>query len=160
MNSIVKSIEEFPTAFVPGAGKLSDVFAEWKRRGLVPQEVTAEELRQTITIEHDTLNGKITYRRDGADALQTIALLWDAIRLIARHELFSNVRPKLNSGNAAIAISLDGNKITAIHDPPHDPVVLSGLLLADLCNLCDMVDGENFDASESLSRLIQFERKE
>ncbi len=155
-NQLIVSREKFPLAKVPGATTLEQVFEEWRARGLKPVEVTSDQFVQHIKIEHDTAHGQLSYTRDGADALQTIALLWDTIVLVAKHELFSNVRSQLNSGKAAIALSLDGNSIEAIHDAI-DPTVLKGLLVADLVHLCVLTSKEEFDAAEMLGQMIRFQ---
>ena len=146
----------FPLAQVPGAQTLAEVFAAWKARGLTPVEVTREQFIQRISIEHDTFTGQMTIKRDGADPLQTIGLLWEALIAVARDGLFASPRPNLTSGKAAIALTLDGNTIQAIHDPPNDPVVLTGLLVADLLHLCNLTSQET-NAARVLASLIQFE---
>ncbi len=144
-------------AGVPRAITLAEVFEAWRALGITPTEVTTEDFIQRVYLEHDALHGQLTYRREGIDAIQTIGVLFDAIRLVARHELFSETRPKLSSGKAAIALSLEDNRIEAIHDPPHDPVVLVGLLIADACKILDGVEGEDFDPLKTLSKIMRFE---
>lgn len=41
-------------------------------------------------------------------------------------------------------------------EPPHDPVVVKGLLVAMLCKLCEECEGADFDPMESLAGLIRF----
>src|SRR5574341_1259191 len=130
----------------PAARSLQEVLGKMKEAGLTPVEVTEIDVIQRVIIEHNVLRGELTYRREKLDALQAMAMLWDAIRIIARTELFSETRTRLNSGRAAIALTLDGNRIQAIHDPPNDPFVLVGILLADACRILDTAEGEDFDA--------------
>ncbi|MBI4999672.1 hypothetical protein HZB97_02800 [Candidatus Gottesmanbacteria bacterium] len=47
--------ELFPSAQVPGAKSLKQVFTQWKKRGLEPVEVSREATIQRIEITHDPL---------------------------------------------------------------------------------------------------------
>lgn len=157
VNELILSGDLAMRAGVADGTALGQVFESWRERGLTPVELTAADFIQRVYLEHDALHGQLTYRREGMDAIQTIGVLFDAIRLLARHELFSETRPKLSSGKAAIALSLEDNRIEAIHDPPHDPVVLVGLLIADACKILDGVEGEDFDPLKTLSKIMRFE---
>lgn len=142
MNNLALN-NDFPFAKVNGASSIQEVFEEWKKRGLVPTQVTADQLVQEIHIEHDALTGALTVKRTKIDPLQAMSILWESILVIAQNDLFSEPRTKLNSGNAAIALSLKGDTINAIHDPINDPVVLKGLLLADLIYLSQLTNSEH-----------------
>lgn len=135
----------FPMAQVPGATSLNQVFAQWKKRGLEPVEVSRAETIQRITIEHDPLDGKLTWKTEGPmDGLMTQLLTVNALILmpslivadaavsIAEYFTTGAGRIDLGTGTAAVMIGFQDGKLVLDWTPKDAPIAAKKLLAAAL----------------------------
>jgi hypothetical protein len=143
--AVSKKPELFPAAQAPGATSLKDVFAQWKRRGLEPVEVTRAETIQRITIEHDPLDGKLTWKTSGPmDGLMTQLITVNALMLmpslivadaavsIAGYFTTGKGRVDLGTGTAAVMIGFENGKLVLDWQPKDAPIAAKKLLAAAL----------------------------
>ena len=142
---ITKKQNLFPTAQVPGATSLNQVFAQWKKRGLEPVEVTRDQTVQRIIIEHDPLDGKLTWKTEGPmDGLMTQLLTVNALVLmpsvivgdaavsIAQYFTSGKGRIDLGTGTAAVMIGFENGKLVLDWTPKDAPIAAKKLLAAAL----------------------------
>lgn len=141
----------FPMAQAPGATNIADVVDAWRARGLTPVQITEGEAVQRITITHDALTGKIDWTASKCDGVQAVSLLWSVLVDAGQEYFKAKARPQLTSGNARIALMLDGDNIQMIAEPVDDPVVLRGVLVAALLGLI-----EKADEPGALASVMQF----
>lgn len=132
-------------AQVPGATSLNQVFAQWKKRGLEPVEVARADTIQRITIEHDPLDGKLTWKTSGPmDGLMTQLLTVNALVLmpslvvgdaavsIAEYFTTGKGRIDLGTGTAAVMIGFQDGKLVLDWTPKDAPIAAKKLLAAAL----------------------------
>jgi hypothetical protein len=137
---------------------------EWQDRGLEVRELSKENVRQTIEVDHDPLTGKIDVRYTRLDAVQALGLLADSLYAVWKDGFQGDIRPPLNSGHSKVCVELDGDRLlmafgTSVDKTPvADPVVAKGLLLAALFGLC-AEEGE-FDSWKALFSQIELKPKE
>ncbi len=136
-NDLANHEERFPMARTPGAQTLPEVFEQWQEWGLEPVEVSQEQLRQLITIEHNALTQELTWRVERADGAQALGILATAMWSMFQQFFKEKSRPRLTSGAARIAIQLDGDRLTVGLDRLDDPVVVKGAVAAALWELID-----------------------
>lgn len=135
----------FPAAQVPGATSLKQVFAAWKKRGLEPVDVARADTLQRITIEHDPLDGKLTWKTQGPmDGLMAQLLAVNALVLmpslivadsavsIAQYFTTGKGRIDLGTGTAAVMIGFENGKLVLDWQPKDAPVAAKKLLAAAL----------------------------
>src|SRR3990167_7458340 len=114
----------FPAAQVPGAASLKQVFAQWKKRGLEPVEVSRAETVQRIVIEHDPLDGQLKWTTSGnmdglmaqlltvnAAVLMPSIIVGDAAVSIAEYFTTGKGRVDLGTGTAAVMIGFQDGKL-------------------------------------------------
>lgn len=137
--------ELFPAAQVPRAKSLAQVFEEWKKRGLEPVDVARADTIQRITIEHDPLDGKLTWKTQGPmDGLMTQLLTVNALMLmpslivadaavsIAGYFTTGPGKVDLGTGTAAVMIGFENGKLVLDWQPKDAPVAAKKLLAAAL----------------------------
>lgn len=132
MDNLARNEEKFPAAQTPGALTLGDVFARWRDMGLEPVEVSSDDLRQTITIEHDALTRQLKWTAKKMDGMQALGIMAQANYDMFRYFCKAQPRPAFTSGQAQIAVSLSENSLTVGLNPLHDPTVIIGALAAAL----------------------------
>lgn len=152
MTNIVPAVETFPHAGVPGARTPAEVFDGWTARGLTPVEVTSADVTQRISIEFNAVTGELKWTVDKADGLQAIGLLFQTLVDVGQQLLQAQARPALTSGQARIALRLDGNQIQMVAEPTNEPIVLRGLLGAALLKL---IQGDA--TPDALAGVMRFE---
>ncbi|MCK6629335.1 MAG: hypothetical protein L6R45_29680 [Anaerolineae bacterium] len=108
------------------------LFKQWEAWGLQPMEVAAEELEQRITIKHNALTQQVEWKTEKLDGIQALGLLAQTIYSMFGYFVKGQARPRFTSGQAKVAVCLDGNRLTVGIDPLHDPLVVKGALLAAL----------------------------
>lgn len=136
-DKLSKRNEQFPMAQVPGAQTLPEVFEAWQEWGLEPVEVSQEQLRQLIVIEHNALTQELTWRVENADGAQALGILTTAMWSMFQQFFKDKKRPYLKSGAARIAIQLEGDRLIVGLDRLDDPVVVKGAVAAALWELID-----------------------
>jgi len=134
-NGLVKKEPLFPTAGVPGAMSLQDVFDGWKEKGLSPVEMTEEDFRQTIRIVYDSFKGNITWKGDNIWGIHMLALMADTMRSMVDYFLKDPARPKIYPGDCQIHIALKNNRMGIVFDQNKDPQLLKGMLVAALWHI-------------------------
>jgi hypothetical protein len=127
--------EKYPTARVPGALTLADVFAGWEAAGLTPVEVSTEDLAQRINIEYNALTTQLKWTTDNMDGVQALGIMADAFLSMFSEFFKAKPRPKFSSGQARVMVNLDGNQLAVALDPLHDPTVVKGVLGAALAEV-------------------------
>lgn len=143
--AISKKTEIFPAAQVSGAKSLKQVFAEWKKRGLEPVEVARADTIQRIIIEHDPLDGKLTWKTQGPmDGLMTQLLSINALVLmpslvvgdaaVSIAEYFTTGKGKvdLGTGTAAVMVGFQDGRLVLDWTPKDAPLAAKKLLAAAL----------------------------
>jgi hypothetical protein len=140
-NGIVKHEQKFPTAHVPGATSIEEVFEAWESAGLQPVEVASEDLEQRISIKHNALTGQVEWRTEKMDGVQALGIM--ATTMLSLFEVFfkAQARPKFSSGEARVAVYLDGERLTVGISPLHDPTVVKGALAAALWEIVTRAGG-------------------
>lgn len=136
-NKLTKRDEKFPAAGVPGAQSLPEVFEAWTEWGLEPVEVSEEQLRQTITIEHNAATRELTWRVERADGVQALGILVTAMWSMFQQFFKDKKRPRFRSGAARVAIQLDGDRLIVGLDRGDDPTVIKGIVAAALWDIIE-----------------------
>lgn len=108
------------------------ILRQWEAWGLQPTEVAAEDLEQRITIKHNALTQQVEWRTEKLDGVQALGLLAQTMHSMFQYFVKDQARPRFTSGQAKVAVFLDGNRLTVGIDPLHDPLVVKGALLAAL----------------------------
>lgn len=155
------------TDLIPKPFDFAALREKWDARGLVPLEVTEDQLIQTITIRHNALTGKGEVKYERLDGVQAMGILVDSIRAVFRDTFKSELRPRLNSGHAKVCSELDGDRLSvafAMTDPNNpdllpqvDPVVASGIAVATALFIAEKADDPNFDPLAVLLQGIERE---
>ena len=145
--------ETFPQAQTPGATKLAQVLEAWKARGLTPVQVTEDEVWQTITVRHNALTGELKWDVDKADGVQAVSLLFSALVDMGEYFFTAKARPRIVSKDTRVALMLEAGQIQMIADPPDDPVITRGLLVAALLRLIERTE----TPGATLATIMQFE---
>lgn len=140
-----KKPELFPAAQVPGATSLNQVFAQWKKRGLKPVEITDGDQLQRITITHDPLKGKLKWETQGSldgliatEIITNAAFLMPAILTaegafsIAEYFTKGPGQLDLGTGTAAVMIGFQNGKLVLDWTPKDAPIAAKKLLAAAL----------------------------
>ena len=140
--------EVYPTALVPGAKSLSEVFQKWKEKGFHPTEITKGEQLQKIVITHDPLKGELKWETfgplDGLMATEMIAnamLLMPALLVgetafsVAEYFTTGPGRIDLGSGQAMVLIALKDGKLSIDWNPKENTIVAKKLLASALLYL-------------------------
>lgn len=154
MSNIKPYQEAYPMAQAPGAQTLQQVFEQWQAHGLTPVECTTEELRQTITIEHDALKRDLKWSTRKMDGVQALGIMATAMVDMWRYFIKAEGRPELSSGLASVAVRLEGNRLTVGLNPVDDPTVVKGALIAALF---EVIDRDRGDIEEGLLEFFTIE---
>jgi hypothetical protein len=146
--SLVNIKERFPSAQVQGARSLQEVLDAWEKRGLNPVELTTEETIQRITIEHDPLNGKLTWtisrNMDGLMAtliatntlvLMPSLIVSETVKSIATYFVEGEGRGDLGSGEAMVLIAFKDGRLVIDSMPKDNKIAIRKLLAATLITL-------------------------
>ena len=128
--------EMFPMAQVEGATDIAQVLAAWKERGLEPQDVSRADTIQRITIEHDPLDGKLSWKSSGPmDALMTIWLAVNAAISIGDYFTNGAGRADMPTGEAAVVIAFKDGRLSIDTLPKDEPLAAEKLLTSVLAYL-------------------------
>lgn len=117
---------------------LDAVFADWEKAGLVPTEISEEDLTSTIKISAARHNGKMQWSVENADGIRALGLMALAMRSMFYEYLQDAGRSKLasNSPETKIAIQLKNNSVQMIYD--HQQMTTTkGVLMACLWKLLE-----------------------
>lgn len=144
-NSIEIRQGKYPTAHVPGAQSLGDVFAEWQERGFTPVEVTRDQVLQRIEIIHDPLKGELTWKTSGsldglgmtllatqATMLMPAILTADGAMSICEYFTRGQGQLDLGTGEAAVMVAFKDGRLALDWQPKETPIAAKKLLAAAL----------------------------
>ena len=142
--NLVKQDNKFPSALVPNANNLDDVFKSWEESGLTPTEVSEEDLISEIKIEAGLHNGKLNWNVEKADGVRTLGLMAIVMRSMFKEYLQDSGRHKLatNSPDTKVAIQLENNKVQMAYDHKQ-MTTIKGLLMACLWQLLEETEDGN-----------------
>ena len=145
MNDCIERVDKFSTALATGALTESDVFAQWRGRGLEPVEVTPEQTIQRIVIEHHTLTGELRWtcspNMDGLMAILNATrtallipslLVGDAAMSLCEYFTSGAGQLDLGSGKAVVVIGFDNGRLALDWQPKDSPIAAKKLLAAAL----------------------------
>lgn len=117
--------------------KATAELADWQAMGLEPVEIATDDLEQRISISHNALTGQITWKTEKMDGVQALGILASAAASMFGYFFKAQPRPKLTSGQAQVAVALEGDRLTVGLQPLHDPMVVKGALLAALLEVME-----------------------
>ena len=150
-----------PGRYTPAA---KDVLKQWHDAGLVPLEITPEQITQEIVIRHNPLTGKADISYTRLDGIQSTGLLAMAMAQVWRDTFHSELAPRLNSGNAKVCIQLEGERLSVSfgmggEDGKQliaDPVVACGMMASALFAVTMRTAGPDFDPLAALLQGLEF----
>jgi len=159
-NYDLEKTNPFPTALVPNAKDLDDVFESWKEVGLTPTEVSEDDLISEIKIEAGKHNGELNWSVEKADGIQTLGLMAITMRSMFQEYLQDGGRHKLakDSPDTKIAIQLSDNKVQIAYDHTQMTTV-KGVLMASLWKILEETEKEGHPLDKFTGEL-SFEVKE
>lgn len=152
--ALVQRDTKFPTAQVDGAVSLAAVLEAWKERGLEPVDIARSDTVQKITIEHDPLDGKLTWSVTGnmdglmaqllavnALVLMPSLIVGDAVMSIAEYFTTGAGRIDLGTGEAAVVIAFKEGRLSMDSMPKDNPIAVRKLMAAALLYLLAQDNG-------------------
>lgn len=152
---------------IPSQG-VKDFMASLTEKGLVPLEITPDDLIQRVTITHNAAAGQFDWKAEKIGE-QAIGLLADVMRDMWVYFFKQPLRPRLASGHAKVCLDLNGDTLSmsfGLVDPAHpdlppiaDPLVAKAMLSAALFFLSEKTAGGNFNPLEALLGNIKFTSK-
>jgi hypothetical protein len=139
--NLLKSDVKFPNSLVPGAKNIDDVFKAWKDAGLVPTEVTKEDLISQIIITSEKHTGKLNWnveKHDGISAMATMAL---TLKHMMKKYTEGDSRPYLAKGSkdTKILIELKNNEIKMAYNH-NQAMTVKGVLTACLWKMINELE--------------------
>jgi hypothetical protein len=139
--NLLKSDVKFPNSLVPGAETIDDVFKAWKDAGLVPTEVTKEDLISQIIITSEKHTGKLNWnveKHDGISAMATMAL---TLKHMMKKYTEGDSRPYLAKGSkdTKILIELKNNEIKMAYNH-NQAMTVKGVLTACLWKMINELE--------------------
>jgi hypothetical protein len=143
---------------------LKDILKRWDDAGLVPMDITPEQITQEIVIRHNPITGKANISYTRLDGIQAVGLSAMAMAQVWRDTFHSELAPRLNSGNAKVCIQLEGERLSVSFgmggddgkQVTADPVVACGMMASALFAVTMRVAGPDFDPMAALLQGLEF----